>query len=438
MRKTILSLLFIMFAMAGITQQSISLTFTGIDNMSYAQPDSIKVANRTQACDTTLYWPDTVLSMLYVNIPERINSSGTLEVFQNYPNPAKGQTTVSVFAPENENYNVLITDQMGRNTITETFELKKGINNFIFKPGSSPLYFFTVMNRLSQSSIKIIITPSENHFPELSYTGLTNTIHNLKAQHSSQEFIFTPGDELLITAYLDNLESGLLDTPFSDEDYVLQFAYNIPCPGTPTVTYGGVVYNTVQIFSQCWLKENLNVGTLIPGGDNMEDDGEIEKYCYDNDEANCDQYGGLYQWDEMMQYANQLGSQGICPEFFHIPSDEEWKILEGAADSLYGIGDTIWNEIYYRGYNAGLNLKSTSGWNNNINGLDLFGFQAFPGGLRMTDGSFNGLLFRGYWATSNESPDSETWRHYLAFNFDTAGHSTFSKNAGQAVRCLKD
>jgi len=438
MRKTILSFLLFMFAMAGISQQSINFTFTGVDNITYAQPDSIKIVNRTQACDTTLYWPDTLLSILYVNIPERINSSGTLEVFQNYPNPAKEETTVSVFVTENDVFSVMVSDQMGRNLIAETFELTKGINNFLFKPGNSPLYLFTVTNRVKQSCIKILNTPSENHIPELAYMGFSKTSNNLKELKSTQEFLFTPGDELLITAYHDNLESGILDTPFSNKDYVLQFAYGIPCPEMPTVTYEGVIYNTVQIFSQCWLKENLNVGTLIPGGDEMEDNGEIEKYCYDNDQANCNQYGGLYQWDEMMQYENQPGSQGICPEFWHIPTDEEWKILEGAADSLYGIGDTIWNETFYRGYNAGLNLKSTSGWNNNINGLDLYGFQAFPGGLRMTDGSFNGLLFRGYWGTSIESSDSETWRHYLAFNFDTAGHSTFSKSAGRAVRCLKD
>jgi len=54
-------------------------------------------------------------------------------------------------------------------------------------------------------------------------------------------------------------ESGILDTPDYDTGYTFQFATNIPCPGTPTVTYEGQVNNTIQIFSQCWFKENLNV-----------------------------------------------------------------------------------------------------------------------------------------------------------------------------------
>lgn len=69
----------------------------------------------------------------------------------------------------------------------------------------------------------------------------------------------------------------------------------IPCPGTPTVSYGGKTYNTVQIDSQCWLKENLDVGTRIDGDHNATNNSVIEKYCYDNDTANCTTYGGLYQ-----------------------------------------------------------------------------------------------------------------------------------------------
>ena len=138
-------------------------------------------------------------------------------------------------------------------------------------------------------------------------------------------------------------ESGILDNPESNETYTFQFATNIPCKGTPTVTYEGQVYNTIQIFNQCWLKVNLNVGTMIPGTEEMTDNGIIEKYCYNNEPDSCTKYGGLYQWNEMMQYVTQQGTQGICPPDWHLPTDEEWKVLEGAVDSQYGIGDYTWD-----------------------------------------------------------------------------------------------
>jgi uncharacterized protein (TIGR02145 family) len=64
---------------------------------------------------------------------------------------------------------------------------------------------------------------------------------------------------------------------------------------------------------KCWLKENLNVGTMILSEQNQSDNGLIEKYCYGDLPANCETYGGLYQWREAMQYIATPGTQGICP-----------------------------------------------------------------------------------------------------------------------------
>ena len=63
-----------------------------------------------------------------------------------------------------------------------------------------------------------------------------------------------------------------------------------------------------------------------------------------------------------------------CPIGWHLPTDDEFKILEGTVDSQYPVGDPIWNNTGARGYDAGLNLKSTSGWYYNGNGADLYGF----------------------------------------------------------------
>ncbi|MEA3446083.1 MAG: FISUMP domain-containing protein, partial [Bacteroidota bacterium] len=150
-------------------------------------------------------------------------------------------------------------------------------------------------------------------------------------------------------------------------------------------------YTTVLIGNQCWMAENLNSGVQITSymgsnhsatGGHQSDNDIIEKHCYDNDSANCNSYGALYCWNEMMQYDTTEGIQGICPNGWHVPSDNEWKILEGTVDSLYGIGDPEWDLGGVRGYNAHVNLKSTDSWSNANNGVDLFGFTAKPGGCR--------------------------------------------------------
>jgi len=111
------------------------------------------------------------------------------------------------------------------------------------------------------------------------------------------------------------------------------------CAGTPTVVYGNKTYNTVQIGDQCWLKENLDIGTRINGSQNQTDNGTIEKYCYNDSDANCDTYGGLYQWAEAVQYKNGATNttspdsaftgnvQGICPTGWHLPTNDEFTVL---------------------------------------------------------------------------------------------------------------
>ena len=69
--------------------------------------------------------------------------------------------------------------------------------------------------------------------------------------------------------------------------------------GTATVQDDdGNTYNTVLVGTQCWMKENLNIGNKIDGANQQTDNGLIEKYCYNDDDANCTTYGGLYQWNE--------------------------------------------------------------------------------------------------------------------------------------------
>ncbi len=62
----------------------------------------------------------------------------------------------------------------------------------------------------------------------------------------------------------------------------------------------------------------------------MTNNSSIEKYCYNDVPANCETYGGLYQWDEIMQYTTTPGVQGICPSGWHLPTGEEWKQMEMA------------------------------------------------------------------------------------------------------------
>ncbi len=234
-----------------------------------------------------------------------------------------------------------------------------------------------------------------------------------------------------------NPGEGYLVKMLNDDVLIYPINFGVPCPGIPTITYEGQVYNTVLIGNQCWLKENLNVGTMINGSEDMSDDGVIEKYCYDNNTANCETYGGLYQWNEMMEYVTDTAVQGICPEGWHLPTDYEWKILEGTVDSQYPVGDPEWDGDSWRGFDCGEKLKSTTGWNSGGNGTNDFGFTALPGGYRGNNGGFNFFGSCGFWSSS-EYNTNNAWRRRLYHNHDEVHRDYSSEDYGFSVRCLQD
>jgi len=440
MKKLTLLVLLVSFGLLNTISQTIELTFTAVNNTDWIQLDSIKVMNRTQGTATVLYWPDTTLSLNPVGIHEEVPELSNFHLYQNYPNPVIGYTNFKVSVGEIDDVNILVTDALGRYIIKTKKTLEKGCHEFLFKPGNAKIYFLTVNWKGNNNSIKIINAgKAVNVQCSLEYIGFSDINNQLKSTEK-KDFTYSIGDSLLYIGYTDIHQSGMLDVPEIDMDYTLQFATNIPCPGTPTVDYEGQTYNTIQVYNQCWLKENLNVGTQINGDQNQSNNSIIEKYCYDNLASNCATYGGLYQWNEMMQYTTEQGAQGICPSGWHIPTDEEWKVLEGAVDSQYGIGDPIWEEFGYRGLDGGTNLKSINGWNNGGNGIDKFGFSVLPCGILHDESGFVILGEYGLYWSSEEDEPGVVWYRFFAYENPAVlrGETLSSQGYGYGVRCVKD
>jgi uncharacterized protein (TIGR02145 family) len=189
-----------------------------------------------------------------------------------------------------------------------------------------------------------------------------------------------------------------------------------PCLNVPTVDYEGKTYNTVQIGSQCWLKENLDVGTMIDSLTNPGNNGIIEKYCYGNNPANCTTYGGLYQWNEAMQYVTTSGTQGICPTGWHIPTYAELQTLAtwvgNDANSLLAVGQG--------------------------GGTNTIGFSALLAGYRYYNGKLFSLgLYTFFWS-STESYASGAYSMSLGYNGGGINFGSGIQLYGFSVRCAKD
>jgi uncharacterized protein (TIGR02145 family) len=209
------------------------------------------------------------------------------------------------------------------------------------------------------------------------------------------------------------------------------------CPDSITDSRDGKKYALVLIGNQCWMAQNLNTGARIDGTADQTDNSTIEKYCYNDLDSSCDEWGGLYQWDEAMGYSATEGAQGICLDGFHIPTDQELKTLEGMADSNYGVGNPEWDKTGCRGFDAGTNLKSTGGWDTGCGGTDALGFKALGTGYRFIDGSFTSSGSGSFLWSSTTYSGSGVWpRNFSCSNLICRDFDSIEY--GWSVRCIKD
>jgi uncharacterized protein (TIGR02145 family) len=204
------------------------------------------------------------------------------------------------------------------------------------------------------------------------------------------------------------------------------------------LTFAVTAQQTVIIGSQQWMTENLNVGTMILSGQNMANTGTIEKYCPGNYEPNCNIYGGLYQWDEAMNYSTVEGSQGLCPDGFHIPTKSEWDVLYNYLGGIMVAGGKIKEAgtVHWKGMYP---TRPT-----NRDATNSSGFTALPGGMK---GAAGGMYYIG--VDANMWSSTQGWQGLptqgraaysggAMYSVKSATENQFYKKVAISVRCLKD
>jgi len=204
----------------------------------------------------------------------------------------------------------------------------------------------------------------------------------------------------------------------------------------------GNVYHTIKIGNQVWTVENLRTTTYRDGypitldtATATWDKGTNGKYCYYNNTTNPDsikKYGALYNW-----YA--VSSKKLAPEGWHIPTNEDWEILEAyLVENGYNWDGTKTENKYAK------SLATKTDWffdkTPGSIGCDLSknnasGFSALPGGNRYYTGLFGNKGYYGnFWS---ESDTETTIGTFLLLPFQGEAFDWLSSQAGgNSVRVI--
>ena len=193
-------------------------------------------------------------------------------------------------------------------------------------------------------------------------------------------------------------------------------------------TRDGRTYKTIPIGEQVWMAENLNYGKIGKDCD-QRDNGIVEITFYENDSTIGAVYGGLYTWNEAMNWHYTEGNQGICPDGWHIPTLAEWRQLS----QFLGVDS------------AGQQLKASKADTIPWDGNNRSGFTAIPSGVAYQ--KYFGR--KGHWAvywTSTEYDSAYAWFAQLdgfwypqppKYKILYLGNYYLKANAF-CIRCIKD
>ena len=179
----------------------------------------------------------------------------------------------------------------------------------------------------------------------------------------------------------------------SSDTVVVRF--NKRCPEFVVDERDGKKYGVFKLKDQCWITKNLDYR-------------DVDYYCYDDDQKYCDRFGALYKWETAVG-RNSTSKDDVCPDGWHVPSDEEW--------------DDFNNLVKSRGETMKLS--------------DNDGFNIQYGGMRYENGSFSNKNQYAFFWSSSKNKD-KAWNRYYSTGSQKGIHFSANIENGFSVRCIQD
>lgn len=338
-----------------------------------------------------------------------------------YPNPTNNNCSLEFIQNSQGLCQLSIVDILGKSVFSKSDILSSGIHTYEISGLRTGLYFVQVNTPDDNYSVKLISRNTENNCisAELkSSQSLTIENTSMKNSKTEIEFEFMIGDLILFKA-----TSGIYSTVYVteiNEDMTIEFEF-IQCTDADNNNYA-----IVPIGANIWMYENLATTTylntdIIPNTTAPLEWSELVEGAYvwyDNNIANKDIYGALYNW-----YA--VETQQLCPEGWHVPEESEWSELINFAGGVLIAGGK-------------LKQTTTDLWTSpNLGATNEFGFSALPGGERLSDGSFVNINNNGIWWTSSDE-EPEAIMEKMFYDSESTENNSAEKTMGYSVRCILD
>jgi uncharacterized protein (TIGR02145 family) len=440
-----IAFLFLLCLFVYYTQaQDIQITFSVAG--SGAAVDSVSATNLRTGRQISMPGTETLVLRQVSGTADAYDPPRQLSVF---PNPFAGESRILVSIEKPQEARLRIQNMLGQVVAQSSGFLQAGVNEIEFSLGMGGFYSILLETRDGVASSKVVC---------LSATGMPDGIHfngsnpGLRSNSSptgpeapltGYYLDYADGDVIKYVCYSRSMTTIITDIPTGSRNFPVEFA---ECRDQ-----SGKGYAAVRIGDQVWMAENL---AYLPAVSPPSDGSNIDKYYYvyryySNNVAEAkaldtySEYGVLYNWAAAVNGgvgSNSVpsGVQGACPDGWHIPSDEEWKVLERNL----GMDEAEVSKTGWRNSGtAGGKLKEAGNahWANPNTGADnSTGFAALPGGNRVGGGYFNYMPLSGSYWTCSEAGSIVAWLRHFYHTHDGVDRQNYQRRDGLSVRCVKN
>jgi uncharacterized protein (TIGR02145 family) len=274
----------------------------------------------------------------------------------------------------------------------------------------------------------------ENTYDEFYICISTNSNPTIDDSHHSVQGSTFSGE--------DTLRNLVPNTVYHVRTYAKNESGSVYSPELSFTTWEGTIadiegniYPIKTIGSQVWMIKNLktskfNDGSVITNiADNLvwssTETSAICTYIYSNHER-------LYN------YYAVADNRNLCPSGWHVPDDNEWKILE----VFEGMALVQTDATGFRGTDEGGKLKTPAPFyywaSPSVGATNSSGFSAIGSGFRYDNGIFtNTTISANYWTSTPYDPGS-AWSRSLSYNSDQISRLSINKKYGFSIRCVKN
>jgi uncharacterized protein (TIGR02145 family) len=441
MEKLFLSIL-LLFVIYNLTAQDITISFQ--PKIAGTQIDSTWVTDQTTNQKVKLLGGEPLLLTKTTgnNYFQSFAGIGYL-----YPNPCNGEASLSFSTLINQEVKLSLYNISGQLISMKRQWLAPGQHLFKINFPVYGLYTLSVLKDEEFLSFKAISSGGKMQLCSIDYKESEST-KQFKNGSVGKTLKYILGDILLYSVFSGKNNTIITDSPTATKTYTAEF-YECIDPDKQN-------YPIVKIGNQWWMAGNLAyLPAVNPPSAYSSIAGNYYVYGYNGTDINAAKntsgystYGVYYNWYAAMNgaassSANPSGVQGACPPGWHLPSNEEWTMLES-----YLIANGYNYDSSKSGNKIAVSMAAKTDWKacstigtpgKNPASNNISGFSGLPSGV--CSGDFYAIEQFGFWWSSSEYSSTQAWFSSLLYdlpNFARSSGDYGRKEFGFSIRCIRN